>query len=91
MNVFRLEILTIERQLFDEEVSMAVVPTEDGVVGVMPNHQPMLAVLAEGNVIVRREGRKDYSVAIRGGVLQVLPDQVVVLADQVADSHETNL
>ncbi len=87
----RLEILTIERQLFDEEVSMVIAPSADGVVGILPHHQPMLTALEHGELVIRVEGRQDRYVAIGGGVMQVLPDQVVVLADRAEHAAEIDL
>ena len=87
----RLEILTIERQLFDEEVSMVIAPGADGIVGVLPHHQPMLTALQHGELIVRVDGQEDRHLAIGGGVMQVLPDHVVVLADRAEHAAEIDL
>jgi F-type H+-transporting ATPase subunit epsilon len=87
----RLEILTIERQLFDQEVSMVIAPSADGVVGILPHHQPMLTALEHGELVIRVEGRQDRYVAIGGGVMQVLPDHVVVLADRAEHAAEIDL
>ena len=87
----RLEILTIERQLFDDEVSMVIAPGADGVVGVLPNHQPMLTGLEHGELVIRTDGQADRYVAIGGGVMQVLPDHVVVLADRAEHADEIDL
>lgn len=87
----RLEIHTIERELFDEEVSMVVAPAVDGMVGILPHHQPMLTALQHGELVVRVEGQPDRHLAIGGGVMQVLPDHVVVLADRAEHAAEIDL
>jgi F-type H+-transporting ATPase subunit epsilon len=87
----RLEILTIERQLFDEQVDMVIAPGEGGVVGVLPHHQPMLTVLQHGELAIRVDGQADRFMAIGGGVMQVLPDHVVVLADRAEHADEIDL
>ncbi len=87
----RLEILTIERQLFDEPVSMVIAPGADGMVGVLPRHQPMLTALEHGELVIRVDGQADRYVAIGGGVMQVLPDHVVVLADRAEHADEIDL
>ncbi len=87
----RLEILTIERQLFDEEVNMVIAPAVDGLVGILPRHQPMLTALQHGELLVRAEGQADRHLAIGGGVMQVLPDHVVVLADRAEHAAEIDL
>ena len=87
----RLEILTIERQLFDEQVSMVIAPGSDGVVGILPHHQPMLTALEHGELVIRVDGQSDRYVAIGGGIMQVLPDHVVVLADRAEHADEIDL
>ena len=87
----RLEILTIERQLFDEPVSMVIAPGADGFVGILPHHQPMLTVLEHGELVIRVDGQSDRYVAIGGGLMQVLPDHVVVLADRAEHADEIDL
>ena len=87
----RLEILTIERHLFDAEVSMVIAPGAAGVVGVLPHHQPMLITLEHGELVIRVEGEQDRYVAIGGGLMQVLPDHVVVLADRAEHAAEIDL
>ena len=87
----RLEILTIERQMFDEEVSMVIAPGADGVVGILPHHQPMLTALQPGELVVRVDGSEDRHLAIGGGLMQVLPDHVVVLADLAEHAAEIDL
>ena len=87
----RLEILTIERQLFDEQVNMVIAPGEDGVVGILPHHQPMLTILQHGEMTIRVDGQADRYVAIGGGLMQVLPDHVVVLADRAEHADEIDL
>ncbi len=87
----RLEILTIERLLFDEQVSMVIAPGADGMLGILPHHQAMLTVLQHGELVIRIDGQNDRYMAIGGGVMQVLPDHVVVLADHAEHADEIDL
>ena len=87
----RLEILTIERQLFDEQVSMVIAPSADGVLGILPHHQPLLTALEHGELVIRIDGTNDRYMAIGGGVMQVLPDHVVILADRAEHADEIDL
>ena len=90
-NRFRLEIVTIERHLFDDYVDMVVVPAVDGVLGVLPNHAPMISLLTYGELVVRIYNKEDFSYAIGGGVIQILSDHVVVLADSAEHEDEIDL
>ncbi|MFV1858664.1 MAG: ATP synthase F1 subunit epsilon [Anaerolineales bacterium] len=76
----RCEIVTQDRQLFEGEVDMVVAPGTEGMMGILPNHAPLLTTLAYGELIVRY-GEEEEIFAVAGGVMEVLPGAVVVLAD----------
>ncbi len=76
----RCEIVTQDRQLFEGEVDMVVAPGTEGMMGILPNHAPLLTTLAFGELIVRH-GDEEEIFAVAGGVMEVLPGAVVVLAD----------
>jgi F-type H+-transporting ATPase subunit epsilon len=80
---FRLEIVTPERVLVREEVDEAVVPAEDGYLGVLPGHTPLLATLKSGDLWYRK-GQDKTHLEISGGFAEVLPDRVTILAEASA-------
>ncbi|HEX6324232.1 MAG TPA: ATP synthase F1 subunit epsilon [Vicinamibacterales bacterium] len=80
---FRLEIVTPERVLVREEVDEAVVPAEDGYLGVLPGHTPLLATLKGGDLWYRK-GQDKTHLDIAGGFAEVLPDRVTILAEASA-------
>ncbi len=83
-----VEIVTQEKVVFSEpEADMVVVPGSDGVMGVLPRHAPVLTTLADGELIVRK-GRAEESFAIFGGVVDIRPDRVIVLADLAQSSYD---
>ena len=83
-----VEIVTQEKVVFSEpEADMVVVPGSDGVMGVLPHHAPVLTTLADGELIVRK-GRAEESFAIFGGVVDIRPDRVIVLADLAQSSYD---
>jgi F-type H+-transporting ATPase subunit epsilon len=76
-----VEIITQEDKIFDEpEADMVIIPAEEGEMGVLPNHAPVLTTLGFGELTVRK-GDAEEHFAIYGGVVDVRPDKVVVLAD----------
>jgi F-type H+-transporting ATPase subunit epsilon len=82
-----VEIVTQEKIVFSEPAAdMIVVPGTDGVIGVLPHHAPVLTTLADGELIVRK-GRAEESFAIFGGVVDIRPDRVIVLADLAESSY----
>ena len=76
----RCAIVTQDRQLFEGEADMVVAPGTEGIMGILPNHAPLLTTLAFGELIVRH-GEEEEIFAVAGGVMEVQPDAVVVLAD----------
>jgi F-type H+-transporting ATPase subunit epsilon len=91
MSKIHLEILTIERKLFDEEVDMVVAPGIEGVFGVLPNHAPLMTALNYGELQVKRAGQPDEFFAIGGGFIDVRPNHVVVMASSAERADEIDV
>ncbi|MBE2268930.1 MAG: ATP synthase F1 subunit epsilon [Anaerolinea sp.] len=83
-----VEVVTQEKIVFSEpEADMVVIPAVEGEMGVLPRHAPVLTTLGYGELIIRK-GRAEERFAIFGGVVDVRPDKVVVLADLAESSYE---
>jgi len=83
-----LEIVSQERLVFeDHDVDMVVIPAAEGQMGVLPRHAPVLTTLDFGELVVRK-GNAEERFAIFGGVVDVRPGRVVVLADMAESSFE---
>ena len=78
-----LEILTPEKKVFEGEVSIATFPGSDGSFQVMDNHAPLISLLKEGVVEYRSSKDAPQKIAITGGVVEVLKNKVVLLADGI--------
>lgn len=87
----RLEIVTVERLLYSDDVDMVVAPGSEGVLGILPNHAPLLTTLKYGELVVRKQGEDDQSFAIGGGFMEVIPGKITVLADAAERADEINL
>ena len=86
-----IELVTQEAKIFDEpEADIVIVPAVEGEMGVLPNHAPVLTTLSFGELVVRK-GEAEESFAIYGGVVDVRPDKVVVLADLAESSFALDL
>ena len=79
-----LEIITPEKKIFEGEVQIATFPGEDGSFQVMNTHAPLISMLTEGTVSFKGPGISD-KVNITGGVVEVLNDKVILLADGVKE------
>ena len=78
-----LEIITPDRKVFEGEVASAQFPGADGSFEVLNNHAPLIAALKAGDVnLTSATGRETFH--IEGGVVEVLRNNVVVLAEGVA-------
>jgi F-type H+-transporting ATPase subunit epsilon len=91
MATLRLEIITVEGRLFDDDVNMVVVPASEGVMGILPHHTPVLTALTYGELLLKKDGLPDQYFAIGGGFLEVRPDHVVILADAAERADEIDL
>ena len=86
-----VEIVTQERLIFSEtSADMVVIPGVEGVMGVLPNHTPLLTNLAIGELRVKK-GSAEEVFAVYGGVVEVRPDKVVVLADMAEHASDIDL
>ncbi len=86
----RCEIVSQDRTVFQGDVDMVVLPGAGGEMGVLPHHAPVLTTLKYGVVKVRRAGKEDVF-AVAGGVAEVQPDIVTVLADAAENVEEIDV
>lgn len=77
----KLEIITPDKKLFEGSVKSAVFPGTEGSFGVLNNHAPMIATLKEGKVEIIEENNNKIEFAVKGGVVEVLKNNVIVLAE----------
>jgi F-type H+-transporting ATPase subunit epsilon len=80
-----LEIVTPTRKVFAEAVGSIVMPGHDGYFGVLPRHTPLLADLRIGDIKVQ-QGHQTIHFATSGGVVEVLPDRVKILAESAEEA-----
>jgi F-type H+-transporting ATPase subunit epsilon len=76
----RCEIVSQDRIVFQGDADMVTVPGGDGVMGILPNHTPLLSTLQFGIITVKTKSDVFHFTAA-GGVVEVQPDQVTILAD----------
>lgn len=87
----RVEVVTQERRLFEEpEADMVIVPGIEGLMGILPNHTPLLTTMGFGELRIKK-GSAEEDFAIYGGIVEVRPDKVVVLADAADFGADINL
>ncbi len=84
------EIVSQDRIVYEGNPDIVVLPGEGGEMGILPNHAPLLSVLRFGVIRVRSRGEEQYF-TVAGGVVEVQPDQVTVLADAAENVNEIDL
>ena len=67
------------------EGDSVIVPAYDGLLGILVGHAPMMVLLGTGDVVVK-DGGEEHRVHVSGGFLQVIDDEVSVLAEIVGES-----
>ena len=89
--MLRLEIITVDGTVFDDNVNMVIAPGSDGVLGVLPRHTPLMTTLTYGELEIKKEGQPDQFFAIGGGFMEVRPHHVTILADSAERAEEIDL
>ena len=84
------EIVSQDRTVFQGDVDMVVLPGAGGEMGILQHHAPVLTTLKYGVVKVRRAGKEDIF-AVAGGVAEVQPDLVTILADAAENVEEIDV
>lgn len=77
-----LEIITPDKKVFSGEVSMATFPGSKGSFQVLNNHAPLISTLERGKISMRTS-QGEQSLLVDGGVVEVLNNQIIVLAEAV--------
>jgi F-type H+-transporting ATPase subunit epsilon len=86
----KLDIVTVERIVFSDDVDIIIAPGKEGELGILPHHSPLMTTLSPGELIARKSG-EEYSLAISGGFLEIQPDRVIVLADSAERAEEIDV
>src|SRR5574339_862680 len=86
----RCEIVSQDRTVFQGDVDIVILPGVAGEMGVLPHHAPTLTILKYGVIKIRRQGKEElFSVA--GGMAEVQPEIVTVLADAAENIEEIDI
>jgi len=78
-----LEILTPDKKVFEGDVTSVTVPGTMGSFQILKDHAPIISTLEDGPVIIKNK-TEEQTFNIKGGVVEVLKNKIVVLAEGVA-------
>ena len=89
MSIMRVEVVSSEQNIYSGEASFVVVRTVQGALGIYPRHEPIMSLVRPGALRLTVPGEaEEVLVAVSGGVLEVQPNQLTVLADVAVRSSE---
>ena len=82
MATIHVDVVSAEEQIFSGEASFVALPGENGELGIMPRHTPLITRIKPGAVRIKRaaDGAEEF-VFVAGGILEIQPGAVTVLAD----------
>ncbi len=92
--MIHLQLVTLSGMKFDDDAYEVILPTQDGEIGVLPGHMPLISVATAGVIMVRRQPRdadraRDLF-AISGGVIEVDHNTLRVIVDEADHADDIN-
>ncbi|QDI04731.1 MULTISPECIES: F0F1 ATP synthase subunit epsilon [Xanthomonas translucens group] len=81
MSTIRCDIVSAEHEIYHGEATLVVATGELGELGIAPKHAPLITRLKPGKVVVTTPSGEQLDFAISGGILEVQPQVVTILAD----------
>ena len=88
MTTIRCDIVSAEAEIFHGEATLVIATGEQGELGIAPRHAPLITRLKPGHVEVIQENGERQSFYVSGGILEVQPQVVTVLADTAARADD---
>ena len=86
---FHVDIVSAEQAIFSGEAEMLIAPGEGGELGILPEHMPLLSRIKPGTLRIKGAGTAEEEVIyVSGGMMEVQPDRVTVLADTSVRAHD---
>jgi F-type H+-transporting ATPase subunit epsilon len=88
-NTIHVDVVSAEEQIFSGEAEFVVLPGEAGELGIYPRHTPLITRIKPGSVRIKVSDQQDEElIFVAGGILEVQPNVVTVLADTAIRGHD---
>ena len=81
--MFNLSIVTPEKLFYEGDINSLIAPGEEGYLGVLTNHAPLITTLIPGKLNIKDVEEKELFFALSGGFLEVFKNKVTILADSI--------
>jgi len=87
-NTIHVDVVSAEESIFSGVAKFVVLPGEAGELGILPLHAPLITRIRPGAVRIQKEDGDEEFVFVAGGILEVQPHRVTVLADTAIRGHD---
>ena len=87
-NTIHVNIVSAEQSIFEGDAKMVVAPGESGELGILPQHTPLLTRIKPGTVKVIMSDGSEELVYVSGGILEIQPKALTILADTSIRAHD---
>ncbi len=84
----QVDIVSAEQSIFSGTAQMVIAPGEGGELGILPEHIPLLTRIKPGTVRIQQPNGDEEVIYVSGGMMEVQPDRVTVLADTSVRAHD---
>ena len=89
MSTIHVDVVSAEESIFEGEAEFVALPGESGELGIYPQHIPLITRIKPGAVRIKLAGKAEETfVFVAGGILEVQPGRVTVLADTAIRGHD---
>lgn len=89
MATIKVDVVSAEESIFSGDAELVSLPGKSGELGILPGHVPLITLIRPGFVRIHLPGKKEVEqVFVAGGVLEVQPNLVTVLADTAVRSKD---
>jgi len=86
----RCEIVSQDRTVFQDDVDIVILPGVAGEMGILPHHAPVLTILKYGVIKIRKDGNEELF-AVAGGLAEVQPTIITILADAAENIEDIDI
>src|SRR5512143_987886 len=87
-NTLHIDVVSAEESIYSGEAEFVVLPGEAGELGIYPRHTPLITRIKPGEVRIKPPGGGEELIFVAGGILEVQPKAVTVLADTAIRGHD---
>ncbi len=84
----QVDVVSAEASIFSGAAEFVVLPGESGELGIYPRHAPLITRIKAGAVRIQKPGGEEELIFVAGGILEIQPKVITVLADTAIRGHD---